>query len=455
MSVPLHESVSPTERREPRLAVVPGGLELESKPVPLPDGLAEAVPGARLAELLAGVDVRRVSGFDTVDALKAAYRQLCHIRGWFLLALLEVGLREQGSGEEVCRLEVPDEFAPDEARAALVWSRRRSDTAFELAWNVHRRLPALGEAMLAGRLDEPRAVAFIRWTMGLTNEQAQEVCESLLGQAPSLTVAELIERIQRMVLTIDPQWAEKRYNEAVRRRRVVGIRNEDGTATVSGLDLPLDRAAAGCDRIDALARGCKRAGDRRPIDHIRADLFLGSLDGSFEKLSDEEIIAHVLAHPFVDADPADCPPEHGHCDPGDSGDDSGGLYDGADDKGSDGGPRGGGHGGDPNDRLGDDSAGGLSMPGDGPGCLGNGHRGDDRGDDGCEADPADGRGRTLLTLTMLPAVPGLPVSSLSVSGLPLSSLPSPSVQGFLVPGPTGVTWPCKAGDGLSERSVLR
>ncbi|WP_223868559.1 HNH endonuclease signature motif containing protein, partial [Microbispora bryophytorum] len=125
------------------------------------------------------------------------------------------------------------------------------------------------------------------------------------SRAPAWTVGQLIEHIQRLVLAIDPDWAEKRYREAVRRRRVVGARTEEGTATVSGLDLPLDRAVAGCERIDELARACKRAGDRRPVDHIRADLFLGSLDGSFESLSDSEIVTHVRTHPFLDATPSD------------------------------------------------------------------------------------------------------------------------------------------------------
>ncbi|GII30877.1 hypothetical protein Pmi06nite_43190 [Planotetraspora mira] len=253
-----------------------------------------------LAEALAAIDERRVSGFDTVEVLKAAYRQLCHDRARFLAVLLEVGLREHFSGDSVRRLEVPDEFSPDEARAALVWSRRRSDSTFELAWGVHRRLPQLGEAMSRGDLDEPRAAAFIRWTAGLTHQQAEVVCAQLVPGAGRLTVGALIEQIQRLVLAIDPEWAQKRYTEAVRRRRVVGTRNEDGTATVSGLDLPLDRAAAGCERIDDLARSCKRAGDKRPIDHIRTDLFLGSLDGSFEALTDKEIVAHVLEHPFVE-----------------------------------------------------------------------------------------------------------------------------------------------------------
>ncbi|OPG01867.1 hypothetical protein B1L11_43685 [Microbispora sp. GKU 823] len=267
--------------------------------------------------MLAAIDVERVSGFDTVEVLKAAYRQSCHDRARFLHALLEVGLREQFTGDSVVRLEVPDEFAPDEARAALAWSRRRADSAFDLAWNLHRRLPVLGEAMLAGELDEPRAVAFIRWTSGLTDAQAGWVCEHLISRAPTWTVGELIEHIQRLVLAIDPDWAEKRYREAVRRRRVVGMRNDDGTATVSGLDLPLDRAVAGCERIDDLARACKRAGDHRTLDHIRADLFLGSLDGSFEGLSDAEIVAHVRTHPFVDAAPSDAPAESSDIRPGD------------------------------------------------------------------------------------------------------------------------------------------
>ncbi|GAA4599557.1 hypothetical protein GCM10023194_79950 [Planotetraspora phitsanulokensis] len=250
--------------------------------------------------MLAKIDVAQVSGFDAVEVVKAAYRQLCHERARFLQAVLEVGLREPLSGGSVRRLEVPDEFGPDEVRAALVWSRRRSDATFERAWNVHRRLPLLGEEMLAGRLDEPRAEAFVRWTAGLTCEQAARVCELLLPQAPGWTVGELVEQIQRLVLAIDPQWAEKRYREAVRRRRVIGVRQEDGTATVSGLDLPMDRAAAGCERIDELARACKRAGDGRPIDHIRVDLFLGSLDGSFEGLADQQVVAHVLAHPFAE-----------------------------------------------------------------------------------------------------------------------------------------------------------
>ncbi|MFC0553703.1 DUF222 domain-containing protein [Planotetraspora thailandica] len=348
-------------------------------PVPIPEGLAALPPGAELALALDGIDESRVSGFDTVEVLKAAYRQLCHDRARFLAVLLEVGLREQFSGQEVHRLEIPDEFSPDEARAALVWSRRRADSTFERAWDIHRRLPHLGEAMLAGALDEPRAAAFIQWTAGLTPEQAASVCDRLVPAAGQMTVGQLIEQIQRLVLAIDPDWARKRYNESLRRRRVVGTRNPDGTATVSGLDLPLHRAAAGCERIDELARACKRSGDKRPIDHIRTDLFLGLLDGTFETLTDQQIITHVLAHPFHDPNDTPTPAPDATRDPNsESNSDGGGDTD----------RNGNGDDGDRADGTGDEGDGS-----DGGGHNSDGNRSDGDGDgDGGDGDRGDGTG---------------------------------------------------------------
>jgi hypothetical protein len=118
-------------------------------------------------------------------------------------------------------------------------------------------------------------------------------------------VGELIDRIKRACLAIDPEWAEKRYRESVRTRRVVGSRNPDGTANLGGYQQPLDRIAAASERIDAMARACKRGGDRRPIDHIRSDLFIGMTDGTFEGMTDAEITAYVLANPYVE--PGDQP----------------------------------------------------------------------------------------------------------------------------------------------------
>lgn len=308
-------------------------------PVPLPEGFAALRPGPGLGAALARVPVRRVGGYDTVEVMSAAYRQVCHAQAVFLRALLETGMRRAHSGDTVSRVSSPGEFASEEARAALVWSRRRADSTFEFAWQVHERLPMLGAAMYAGVLDEPRARAFVGWTVGLSDDHAAQVITGLLPVAGGLLVGALIDRIKRAAIAVDPGWAERRYRLAVRGRRVEGSRNDDGTANLHGLDLPTDRAAAACERIDTLARACKHAGDGRPIGHIRADLYLGMLDGSYEHLTEDRIIDHVLTHPWAEP-AAERDPDSSHNDDGDgrsddAGDGGGG---GGGYPGSDGGP---------------------------------------------------------------------------------------------------------------------
>jgi hypothetical protein len=325
----------------------------------VPEELAVAPPGAVLAGMLEDVDVETVSGHDTVEVMCAEYRQLCRQQARFYQAVLETGLRKPFSINTVERVSRPGEFAAEEARAALVWSRARAERAFGFAQDIFGRLPVLGDAMLAGRLDEPRARAFVDWTAGLTDAQAATVCDQLLPEAPGLMVGELIDRIKRACLAIDPHWAEKRYRQAVRTRRVHGSQNPDGTANLGGYSQPLDRIAAAAERIDALARACKRAGDRRKIDLIRSDLFLGMTDGTFEAMAEDQIIAYVLAHPYAEPD-GDTDSSGG----GEPGDASGGAA------GSGGPPAGDGSSGSaPDDSMGgqptgDDGSGG-GAPGDG------------------------------------------------------------------------------------------
>lgn len=324
------------------MAVAQPGNPAESGdhvPFPVPDEVDVLPPGPMLAEVLDATPVEQVRGYDVVRLLEAAYRQLCHDRAVFLSVLRETGLRRPGSVETVERMKFPTEFSCEEARAALVWSRTRAANTFDLAMDVFDRLPMLGEAMLRGELDEPKARAFADWTQGLTSAQGGEVCDRLLPEAPRLMVGELIDRIKRACLAIDPEWAEKRYRESVRTRRVVGSRNPDGTANLGGYQQPLVRIAAASERIDAMARACKRAGDRRPIDHIRSDLFIGMTDGTFEGMTEAEIINYVLANPYVD--PGDQPDGVDSGGAGD-GDDSGGGGDGDGEGGNSGGGSGGG-----------------------------------------------------------------------------------------------------------------
>ena len=144
--------------------------------------------------------------------------------------------------------------------------------------------------MDAGLLDEPRARVLSDWTTGLNSVAARAVCAELLPRAPGLSTGQLIEQIKKLAVALDLDWARRRYEQALADRKVVGYRNADGSANLSGLNLPVDRVAAACGHIDALAKAVKRAGHLRPIDHIKADLFLGMTDGTYTGLDDAEII---------------------------------------------------------------------------------------------------------------------------------------------------------------------
>src|SRR5690606_14095034 len=174
-----------------------------------------------------------------------------------------------------------------------------------LAWDLEDRLPEVGAALAAGVLDEPRARVFSDWTTWLDTAHAQAIVAVLLPKAPRLTTAQLRREIAKHAMALDPTWARRRYREAVRTRRVIGYRNETGTANLTGQDLPVDEVAAACDRLDRLARAAKAAGPPDRMDHLRADLFIRLVNGTYEGFTDSDILTSLLAG--VDPIIEDCP----------------------------------------------------------------------------------------------------------------------------------------------------
>ncbi|MBV9140943.1 MAG: DUF222 domain-containing protein [Pseudonocardiales bacterium] len=269
----------------------------------IPQGLAVVPPGPELAGVLAGIELSRLSSYDCVEVLKAQYRQVNHERARLMAAMVEVGLCGIGQAEELRRMPVPDEFSADEIRAALVLTRRAANAQFWLAYDLLTRLPAVHAALDTGVLDEPRARVLSEWTVELPAETARALCAQLLPRAPELTTGQLIEQIKKLAIALDPDWARRRYEHALIGRKVVGSRNPDGSANLSRCNLPVDRVAA-CGHIDALAKAAKHAGDPRPIDHIRADLFLDMTDGTYTALGR---YGHPRAHPSTTTDPTRAP----------------------------------------------------------------------------------------------------------------------------------------------------
>jgi Domain of unknown function (DUF222) len=282
----------------------------------LPAGLAEMVPGPELGALLAGIDIHALTGSDAVEVLRARARQLSYEQARLLATMVEVGLCDPDADPgEVARLSEAPPYAADEIRAALAWTRRAADRELDFAETLVLRMPAVFTALEVGRICRSKAWVFADLCADLTPEQTQVVCARLLPRAGGLTTGELAARIKKLAIALDPEWAARRYATAVRERTVIGYLNEDGTATVTGSGLPADQAATVCAHVEELARAAKRAGHPGRIGPLRADIYLGLLDGRWQHLTRDQIITDLLTHTTSDtdngADPH-CPAEPDH-----------------------------------------------------------------------------------------------------------------------------------------------
>ena len=170
----------------------------------IPEDLADIPPGPELSGVLAGLDLSRLGGFDCVEVLKAQYRQLNHDRARLMAAMVEVGRCDIGPDDDLPHRGRPDEFAADEARAALVLTRRAAEAQFWTAYDLLTRLPAVHTAMASGECDEPRARILSEWTTDLSDEQAHAVCVRLLPRVGQLTTGQLIDQIKKLAIALDP-----------------------------------------------------------------------------------------------------------------------------------------------------------------------------------------------------------------------------------------------------------
>ena len=269
----------------------------------LPADLAQMGPGPELGALLAGIDISALTGSDVVEVLQARARQLSHDQARLLATMVEVGLCDPAAyDDEVSRLSEPPAYAADEIRAALAWTRRAADRELNFAEALVLRMPAVFTALETGRIDRSKAWVFADLCADLTPEQTAVVCTRLLPHAERLTTGELAARIKKLAIALDPQWAARRYATAVRERTVIGYLGAEGTATITGSGLPADQAASACARIEELARAAKRAGHPSRIGPLRADIYLGLLDGRWQHHTGDQIITDLLADATSDAE---------------------------------------------------------------------------------------------------------------------------------------------------------
>ncbi len=240
-------------------------------------------PGPKLSAVLAGVDRSRLADADLVVLAQARARQLAFEQAGQMADLVAIadaaGPDPFPPGGPIPGNYNPDQWAESEIAAALTWSGVNAGTQLALARQIVRRLPALHAAMLAGQIDAHKARVISDQLLCLSDEQARAVVEKILPEAAGKTTGQLRHKLARLVITIDPAAARKRYREAVKHRQVWCGREEEGTLSLGGRRLPADRAAAAFDHLDTLATALLEAGDTRGLEELRADVMLDLLQG--------------------------------------------------------------------------------------------------------------------------------------------------------------------------------
>jgi hypothetical protein len=170
-------------------------------------------------------------------------------------------------------------WAETEAAFALRWTHSRAVGQMTFADDVIDRLPELFAALDAGDLDVPKVRIIAEAVTGLDDEVARHIVDKVLDRASQQTTGELRSRVRRLVLAADPQRAEKRARREITQRRVQAFLNDNNLAALAGYELAPHRVAAAMERLDAIARAAKSAGDSRRMDQLRADVFLDLLVG--------------------------------------------------------------------------------------------------------------------------------------------------------------------------------
>ena len=245
--------------------------------------LADLAPGPELSAALAKIDRSRLAGYDLVTLLQAQARQVAHDQAELYATMAAVadatvaawGLSEGGSEAW--------EFQADEIRAALTWTRRAAEDHLALARDLTERLPQVWEALHSGRIDLPKARAIVDETTCVSQAVAWQIADEVLPRAPQLTTGQLRSRIRKLVITVDPDGAQERYERAVEDRAVVAVRDDGtGTGSIHATSLPADRLAAGMKRLNRLARKAKTRKDPRTMDQVRTDVFLDLLCGTLQ-----------------------------------------------------------------------------------------------------------------------------------------------------------------------------
>src|SRR3954462_15793781 len=190
-------------------------------------------PGPGLSRRLSMVDVGALPDERLLDFVHGHARQLAFQQHQFWEAIAEVAHRAPASLPDV------EGGAPervfDSAASQLTAELRVSRTTAERELGYPpglEAMPQIAAALRAGELDRVKAAVLLSACRDLSDEHRAKLLEQVLPGAAAVRVSALKARVQRISIALDPGWAERRYREAVRERKVTHYLAEDGTVCV-------------------------------------------------------------------------------------------------------------------------------------------------------------------------------------------------------------------------------
>ena len=152
-----------------------------------------------------------------------------------------------------------------------------------LAWDLQGRLPGTGGLLAAGALTTSKAQAVDEALQQLSSQDAAAAEALILPDLPGKTYGQVARLAARAAVTVDPDSAARRRQDAERNKsRVEMFREQSGAAGLAGRELPTDQALAARASVCARAQEYKESGafpGGTRMDQYRAAAYLDLLNG--------------------------------------------------------------------------------------------------------------------------------------------------------------------------------
>ena len=229
-------------------------------------GLDRMEPGGRLATVTDRVwddGLGRLSDDELIGLMTAQRRLASRAAAGELAAVAELATRRSGSGGR------PGEHVEEEVAAALTLTGRAAGLRVAVAEGL-ARLPGVGRALAAGRIDADKAEVFTGQLMLLEYLAANAIAGVILPKAPGMTTGQLRAALVAQIMDYDPAAVVRRRKQAEKDARVETWTEAAGTGAVAGRDLPPADVLAADKTLTADARWLKAQGADGTMDQLRA-----------------------------------------------------------------------------------------------------------------------------------------------------------------------------------------